>query len=260
MTLVRSHGIETPAELGRWDDPADIPWTELPDMVVVKSAFGTNARGTWPLRRSDDGWRPVGDRKSVTQDEIMSSMTRLIERGTIQGPFVAEEFLDEDGAGRLPTDVKIYAFYGEVPMVVLRRPGRLGEHVARTLFRAVDEHGEDTVGLETGSTIDPSLPVPPRLAEAVDHAKRLSLALRTPFFAWTSTACRTAWSSVRSRRDRAAPPGTARSSTSCSVRPGTAHRCGWPATSPKGCRRNRSLAHTRPSRDAVRLQPHLQQA
>ncbi|MFZ0141279.1 MAG: ATP-grasp fold amidoligase family protein [Aeromicrobium sp.] len=179
--LVRSHGIETPAELGRWDDPADIPWTELPDMVVVKSAFGTNARGTWPLRRSDDGWRPVGDRKSVTQDEIMSSMTRLIERGTIQGPFVAEEFLDEDGAGRLPTDVKIYAFYGEVPMVVLRRPGRLGEHVARTLFRAVDEHGEDTVGLETGSTIDPSLPVPPRLAEAVDHAKRLSLALRTPF-------------------------------------------------------------------------------
>ena len=179
--LVRSHGIETPAELGRWDDPGAIPWAALPDLVVVKSAYGTNARGTWPLRRSDDGWRAVGDTRAITEDDLTTSMTKLVERGAIQAPFVAEEFLDEDGTGRLPTDVKVYAFYGEVPMVVLRRPGRLGEPVKRTLYRAVDEHGEDTIGLETGSTIDPSLPVPARFAEAVDHAKRLSLVLRTPF-------------------------------------------------------------------------------
>lgn len=179
--LVRSHGIQTPAELGRWDDPRDIPWVELPDLVVVKSAYGTNAQGAWPLRRSDDGWCAVGGTESITADDLTSWLTALVEQGTIRAPFVAEEFLDEDGTGRLPTDVKIYAFYGEVPMVVLRRPGRLGEEWAKTLYRAVDEHGVDTVGLETASTIDPTLPVPARFAEAVDLAKQLSVVLRTPF-------------------------------------------------------------------------------
>jgi hypothetical protein len=179
--LVRSHGIETPTELGRWEGPGDIPWAELPDLVVVKSAFGTNAKGVWPLRRSDHGWRAVGDTEPVTEDDLTSSLATSVEKGTIRGPFVAEEFLDEDGTGRLPTDVKAYAFYGEVPMVVLRRPARLGEDVALTPYRAVDEHGDDIVGLETGSTIDPSLPIPARFAEAVDRAKRLSVILRTPF-------------------------------------------------------------------------------
>jgi len=179
--LVRSHGIQTPAELGRWDDPRDIPWAELPDLVVVKSAYGTNAQGAWPLRRTDDGWCAVGGTESITADDLTSWLTALVEQGTIRAPFVAEEFLDEDGTGRLPTDVKIYAFYGEVPMVVLRRPGRLGEEWPETLYRAVDEHGVDTVGLETASTIDPTLPVPARFAEAVDLAKQLSVVLRTPF-------------------------------------------------------------------------------
>ena len=179
--LVRSHGIETPTELGRWDDPKDIPWPKLPDLVVVKTAFGTSAKGVWPLRRSDDGWCAVGGTESVTEDDLTSSLRRLVEQGTIRAPFVAEEFLDEDGTGHLPTDVKVYAFYGEVPMVVLRRPGRLGEDVSLTLYRAVDAHGDDIAGLETGSTIDPTLAIPSRFAEAVDHAKRLSVVLRAPF-------------------------------------------------------------------------------
>ena len=231
--LVRSHGIETPAELGRWDDPRDIPWAELPDLVVVKSAYGTNAQGAWPLRRSDDGWCAVGGTESITADDLTSWLTALVEQGTIRAPFVAEEFLDEDGTGRLPTDVKIYAFYGEVPMVVLRRPGRLGEEWAKTLYRAVDEHGVDTVGLETASTVDPTLPSRrgSRRPSTSRSSCPWSCAHRSP--ASTSTACRTASSSVRSRHDRAVPPGTARSSTACSARPGTVPRHGWPAISPR---------------------------
>ena len=95
--LVRSHGIETPTELGRWHDPGDIPWAALPDLVVVKSAFGSHARGTWPLQRLDDGWRAVGDTQVLTDDGITTSMSRLVDQRIVRGPFVAEEFLDEDG-------------------------------------------------------------------------------------------------------------------------------------------------------------------
>jgi hypothetical protein len=179
--LVRSHGIGVPTEFGRWDDPRDIPWSDLPDPVVVKSARGESGKGVWPLRRSPGGWRAIGSTDTIAEADLMALMAGLVERETVRPPFVAEEFLDEDGTGRLPTDVKVYAFYGEVPMVVLRRPGRLGEPVAQTLYRAVDEHGDDIVGLETGSTIEPSLPVPSRFTEAVDRAKQLSLVLRTPF-------------------------------------------------------------------------------
>lgn len=180
--LVRSHGIDTPVEHGRWDDPAAIVWADLPDLVVVKSAFSSTSRGVFPLRRTDVGWQVVGDTEVLTEDELVGRFSDLTDRGQARPPWFAEEFLDEDGTGsRLPTDVKAYAFYGEIPMVVLRRPGLLGEHPSLTPFRIVDPHGHDLTAFETGSLVDPSLPVPDRLREAVDAAERLSLALCVPF-------------------------------------------------------------------------------
>ncbi len=179
--LVRSHGIDVPTVFGRWDDPRDIPWPDLPDPVVVKTAFGTSAKGVWPLRRSAGGWQPVGDTTTITEAELTSEMTTLVEQDTVTPPFVAEEFLDEDGTGRLPTDVKVYAFYGEVLMVVLRRPGRLGEKPRLTPFRIIDANGDDMADFQTPSRIDPTMQVPARLPEAVAAAERLSVAIRAPF-------------------------------------------------------------------------------
>lgn len=180
--LARSHGIDPPAEFGRWDDPAVIPWSDLPDLVVVKSAFSSASRGVLPLRRSGGGWRIVADDETLSDDQVVAKLTALTKRGTARPPWVVEEFLDEDGTGtRLPTDVKAYAFYGEVPMVVLRRPGQHGDGPYASPFRVVDAHGDDIDELETESPIDTSMPVPHMLGEVVTAASLLSVAIRAPF-------------------------------------------------------------------------------
>ncbi len=180
--LARSHGIDTPVEYGRWDDPRDIRWEDLPDAVVIKSAFASTSRGVLPLQREGDRWRLVTRDETMSAEQASARLTTAVEQGTAGPPFAAEEFLDEDGSGtRLPTDVKAYAFYGEVPMVVLRRPGRWGEDPAETPFRVLDPQGGDIEGLETPSKIDTSMPVPDTLDEIVAAAARLSVALRVPF-------------------------------------------------------------------------------
>jgi hypothetical protein len=180
--LVRSHGIDVPAQYGRWDDPHDIAWPGLPDSTVIKAAFGSHGRGVWPLRRTSGGWQTVGDTpNTITEAEITTLLAARVEHHNVRPPFAAEEFLDEDGTGRLPTDVKVYTFYGEAQMVVLRRPGRLGERLGQTPFRIVDTKGDDMVGFTTRSRVDASLPVPPGLSDVVQAATRLSLAIRAPF-------------------------------------------------------------------------------
>jgi hypothetical protein len=179
--LVRSLGIETPAEYGRWDDPADIQWDDLPDLVVIKSAFGTHGRGVWPLRRREGGWTTIGNDEIIPQETLAAMVAEPYASGVVRGPLVAEEFLDEDGTGRLPTDVKFYAFYGEVPLAVLRRPAAWGAHVSTTVNRIVDARGQDVTELQTRSSIDPTLPVPVNFAEALGQAQKLSTELRAPF-------------------------------------------------------------------------------
>ena len=119
--LVRSHGVDVPQQFGRWDDPADIPFGKLPDRVVIKSAFGSTSRGVLPLRRSDGGWQIITHDENVTSDELIAVLRDRMSSGQIRGPFGAEEFLDGEVPGALPTDVKIYAFYGDVQMILVAR-------------------------------------------------------------------------------------------------------------------------------------------
>ena len=181
--LARSHGIDTPREHGRWDDPREIDWNELPDVMVVKSAYGSTSRGVFPLRRVADGWQIITHDETLTADHVTSMLAGLVEDEVIRPPFVAEEFLDEDGTGStMPTDVKAYAFYGEVPMVVLRRPSRHADNDAPASFRVVDGDGADVTDFRANkSTIDSSLPVPDQLGAVVEAASRFSLAIRAPF-------------------------------------------------------------------------------
>jgi len=181
--LARSHGIDAPRELRRWDDPRDIVWEDLPDLVVVKSAFGSTSRGVFPLRRVADGWQVVTHDETLSADHVTSMLAGLVDDEVIRPPFVAEEFLDEDGTGTtMPTDVKAYAFYGEVPMVVLRRPSRHADNDAPASFRVIDGDGADVTDFRAStSTIDSSMPVPDQLATVIEAASRFSIAIRAPF-------------------------------------------------------------------------------
>ncbi len=176
--LVRSHGIDVPEQLGRWHDPAEIPWDELPDAVVIKSAFGAATRGVRPLRRVDGGWQVATRDATVTSEELTADLAALAAQRKIGPPFGAEEFLD-DGSGALPVDIKVYTFYGEAPVARLRRalehrPGGAGMH------RVVDRNGTD-FDTYRGMPTDPTIPLPPALDDVFDVAERVSVVIRAPF-------------------------------------------------------------------------------
>jgi glutathione synthase/RimK-type ligase-like ATP-grasp enzyme len=193
--FARSHGIDVPEQFGRWRRPDDIPWDDLPDQVVIKSAFAAAARGVFPLRRNADGWEVLGS-STTTSAELVEELDRRRKEGQIRGPFGAEELLD-DGGGELPIDVRTYAFYGHVPFVLLRRPGAHGD-LDTARFRPVDTHGADFIDVEQYpvladpdvdrtqlprelAVLDPTIPVPKNLAEVIDAAQRISTAIRLPF-------------------------------------------------------------------------------
>jgi hypothetical protein len=177
--LVRSHGIDVPEQLGRWHDPADIPWDELPDAVVIKSAFGAASRGVLPLRRVDGGWQVATRDATVTSEQLTADLAALAATRKVRPPFGAEEFLD-DGSGTVPVDIKVYTFYGEAPVARLRRvlehrPGGAGAH------RVVDRSGTDLVDTYRGKPTDPTIPLPSALADLFDVAERVSIVIRAPF-------------------------------------------------------------------------------
>ena len=193
--LVRSHGIEVPEQYGQWRRPEDIPWNDLPERVVIKSAFATSARGVFPLRRNVSGWKVITQDQTLTTAELVATLVKLRDERKITRPFGAEEFLDGGGLEQLPIDVRTYAFYGHVPFALLRRPERHGDLDAAR-FRPVDAHGADLVDPDNypalASTdraqlprelavLDQTIPVPKNFDEIVDAAARLSTAIRLPF-------------------------------------------------------------------------------
>lgn len=177
--LVRSLGVDVPEQLGRWDDPAEIPWDDLPDTVVIKSAFAAASRGVLPLRRVDGGWQVATRDTTVTSDQLTADLVGLAAEGKARPPFGAEELLD-DGSDGPPVDVKVYSFYGETPLALLRRVDEHGGD-GGAAHRFIDANGADLVEEYRGKPTDPSIPVPASCGEIFEVASRVSVAIRAPF-------------------------------------------------------------------------------
>lgn len=194
--LVSSHGVEIPEQLGRWDDPEDIAWNDLPERVVIKANRGSMGRGVFPLRRVGHGWQVITHQTVATSEQLATELRTRVEQRRIAGPFGAEGFLDDgDDSEPLPCEVKAYAFYGEVPLLQITLSDEHG-NLDRTRYRFVDARGSDLINADSHPALDPavgvdpvnrldridlSMPTPPRLDEVVDVASRLSVALRLPF-------------------------------------------------------------------------------
>jgi hypothetical protein len=179
--LVQSHGIAVPEQFGRWDDPADIAWDDLPDTVVVKSAFGAGSRGVLLLRRVGAGWEVITRDVVLTSEQLAAELAARAADRVALPPFVAEEFLD-DGSGGPPIDVKVFAFYGETPLAMLRRVQVVGaDDTGRPPIRFVDVHGTDMPYSAAKSPMDSSIPLPAALDELFDTAARISTIIRAPF-------------------------------------------------------------------------------
>jgi len=179
--IVRSLGIDVPELFGQWDEPAQIPWNDLPDLVVVKGTFGSTGRGVFPMRRVDGGWQVASHEDVISSDEIVAQLRELEGQNLITGPFGVEEFLEgDDGPGSLPTDIKAFAFYGEVPALLLVRRRELGNGRA-SRYRYIDPTGQDLDGLVEGKPTDFTIRPPANLEDVVEAARRLSLGFRVPF-------------------------------------------------------------------------------
>ena len=179
--LARSHGFDLPEQYGRWDDPSDIAWAKLPDLVVIKSAFSSTSRGVFPLRRAVAGWEIITHDTVMTEDQLSATLSDLVEDANARPPFAAEEFLDQDGTGsRLPIDVRALSFYGEVPLFSLRQTLQHG-NAGTTRWRYVDRHGVDALDEHPALVVDQTIPVPTALDEIYESAARLSIAIRAPF-------------------------------------------------------------------------------
>lgn len=176
-SFAQSHGIRIPRLLGLWDSPADIPWDDLPDRFVLKSHTGAASRGVYPLHRIDGRWFVVTHDEHIEPERIVKDLTALVDAGRIGGPFFAQELIGEGRDNTLPTEIRVFGFYGEVGMVNVRRATQHGDNVG-TRVRRFLEDGSD--GPRHGLHDDDIVP-PDVFAEAVEVGRQLSLHIPRPY-------------------------------------------------------------------------------
>lgn len=176
--VAHSHGVAAPEVFGSWTDARDIDVAALPDRFVLKADRGHSGWGVLPLRRvGADRYELLDGTRGLTGGEVVEA---LATRPFVKGPYFAEEVLVQPGGGPIPDDLKVYAAYGEVLHVLLRRMPRHAD--SRTaLYRYLDGDGNDLGGVAARRKIDPTIPVPPHLEEVVAVARHLSRAMGVPF-------------------------------------------------------------------------------
>lgn len=174
--VARSHGVSTPEVLGVWEDTSEIDWDALPEEFVLKSNGGSTGRGVLPLRRTAEGFRLIDGTRTYTPDSVVEHYAGA--RGA-RPPFFAETLLPGSHE-RLPDDIKIYTFYGEVALVLVRRmPVHADTSHARV--RMLGPDGTDLGEVQEGRTYDPTVDVPQHLGLMTEVAAVLSTAVPVPF-------------------------------------------------------------------------------
>ena len=173
--LAASYGVLTPRVFGTWPRVEDITWDDLPEAFVVKSDRGYSGNGVLPLRRSGKGFRLIDSEDEFTVDDIERHFR---EAKHVTGPFFVEEVLPGTGAV-LPDDIKIFAYYGEVADVMVRRVAKHAD-LNSFSYRFLDADGNDRGMVKERMNHDPEIPVPRDLEQMVEAARMLSMAVPVP--------------------------------------------------------------------------------
>lgn len=178
--LAASHGVPVPQVYAVWSRLEEIDLSGLPDEFVLKGEIGSSGKGVFPLRRVDaERFQLVGGEETYTRDSLVDLLTG---HPSVWGPYFAEEFLTQRVAGeQIPDDVKIYACYGQVLMVMLRQMP-LHADLSTARYRYLDAQGRD-LGSDAAPdrTVHSSIPAPEPFADFVRLAEHLSRAVALPF-------------------------------------------------------------------------------
>ena len=114
-----AHGIDIPAELGRWPDPGAVDWDSLPERFVLKSSRGGGGISVFPLERTQDGFVDRLVEQPVTAAEVTAKLWKKHQDASV---YIAEEFLQAKSGepGQMPHDIKVFCFYGEPAFIEVR--------------------------------------------------------------------------------------------------------------------------------------------
>lgn len=176
--LAASHGVAVPVVHAVWPSIDAIDVTDLPDEFVLKSDRGAGARGVFPLSRvSETAFNIVNTERVVDQKTVKDELRK---NTTLSGPFFAEELLKDAAGGRIPADIKVYAFYGRIGHVHLRSVAEHG-NLNRTFSKFVDEIGKDLGDAVATSGLDPTIPLPADLPTVLAVSRHLSRAVGVSF-------------------------------------------------------------------------------
>jgi teichuronopeptide biosynthesis TupA-like protein len=169
-SFAQSHGVRIPTMLGLWDQLEHIAWDELPDEIVLKSNTGASSRGVFPLRRIDGRWFMVTRREPIEPADIVEQLTALYNGGRVDGPFFGQELIGKGRDDALPTEVRVYCFYGEAGVVNVRRATSHGDNTGTRARRFLPDGSPGPRHVRHDDDIE----LPDAFHRAVDIARRLS--------------------------------------------------------------------------------------
>lgn len=172
-------GLRTPATLQTADSVEEIEWERLPRSFVVKPSSGAGSKGVFLLEQRGGTLYSLAHDAVVTPGEISNVITSAARRERYQSRdvLVEERIERTDEPGKAPFDWKVYAFYGQVGLIMQRDPaqGRAAQ------FKYYDAEGRDLGRIRYDRPLDPTLPAPRHPDELRRAAELLSAHIRYPF-------------------------------------------------------------------------------
>lgn len=179
--LGASHGIPVPQVYRVWPALEDIDLDGLPDALVLKSDRGAGGKGVIQVHRvGQDQYRVPGHPQPRRAAAVVAQLATVAQTGKISGPYFAEELLRTPAGDPVTDDIKLYACYGQVVQVLLRRMSDPGDPTS-IRHRYLTAEGTDLKKVAAGLSISAAIPVPAGLDAAVATAQHLSRAVGLPF-------------------------------------------------------------------------------
>jgi hypothetical protein len=196
---VESIGLGAPRVLHGPVPSTEVPWGDLPSSFVIKPSTGTASRGVFLMRRTDDHrFHDLIKGQLWTAEELVSQYQQLpsMWRNHVRSDDVLVEELVEC-RGRPSYDWKVYAFRGEIALIV--QMDRLGgtkrlrcylpdwspaHHVFEGRYDRSDPLDSPTMPdelLRAASTLSSILPIPFVRADLYASDNQVLVGELTPF-------------------------------------------------------------------------------
>lgn len=176
-SFAQSHGVRIPTVLGIWDSPGDIPWDELPEQIVIKTNTGASSRGVFPLQRIDGRWFVVTRPEPIDPASIVEQLDKLERAGRVGGPFFGQQLIGGGHGDALPTEIRVFCFYGEVGVVNVRQATSHGDNAGTRARRFLADGSPGP----RHRRHDDEVELPDTFEAAVEVGRRLSLQVPRAF-------------------------------------------------------------------------------